>query len=169
MAISTIGSDGLASSSVGSTQLASSSVTRAKIGYAGAVLQVVNATYSTETTTTSSTFVDVGLSASITPTASTSKILVMLSSNGLSNNAGNTGLSIQVLRGASVIFTTDIGAAYQTADNDSAGSSGNYLDSPATTSSTTYKVQFKRYTGAGTSKINHYGTTSFLTLLEIAG
>ena len=159
----------MASSSVGSTQLASSSVTRAKIGYAGAVLQVVNATYSTETTTTSSTFVDVGLSASITPTASTSKILVMLSSNGLSNNAGNTGLSIQVLRGASVIFTTDIGAAYQTADNDSAGSSGNYLDSPATTSSTTYKVQFKRYTGAGTSKINHYGTTSFLTLLEIAG
>jgi len=157
MPISTIGSDGLASSAV----------TRPKIGYAGAVLQVVNATYSTDTTNGTTTYADTGLTATITPTSATSKILVLVNQSGINIDTINSGTSVQLLRTLTslVVFASFYG--FQTAGV-VMGASACYLDSPATTSATTYKTQFKRGAGSGTAYVQNNSSTSTITLMEIA-
>ena len=73
-------------------------------GAGGKVLQVVNATYSTSTTITSSSYTDTGLSASITPSSATSKVLVLVSQRLSTYRAvGQAGAGYQLLRGATVI------------------------------------------------------------------
>ena len=86
----------------GSTKIAVTSAGVAVTGLSkaslptGSVLQVVNATYSTYTTTSSSTFADTGLTATITPTSATSKILVLLNVNGVAKETGNTGCALRL-------------------------------------------------------------------------
>jgi len=138
----------------------------------GKVLQVVNATYGTAAQIASTTWTDTGLTASITPSATTSKVLVLVQMNGVGKSgSAAAGVGFRVLRGASSIIQFEELAGYSAAnDNDIGGSGTTYLDSPATTSSTTYKVQFNNYGGAsGNAKINRAGggTTSTITLLEI--
>jgi hypothetical protein len=140
---------------------------------AGSVLQVVNATYSTLVSSASATFADTGLTVSITPKFATSKILILVDMNGCSAYTTTSSLGLQLLRGASIILTfeTIAGSFPSIATNGSIGSSStNYLDSPATTSSTTYKVQLARTSGSGTVYVNNYitGTASTITLMEIA-
>ena len=113
----------------------------------GSVLQVVQAT-KTDTASTSSGFADTGLSASITPTSATSKILVMVSLGGVSGN--NTSFKAKLVRDSTSIYVGDAAgsrpqasAQGQTSNDYSVQSmTFSYLDSPATTSATTYKVQF---------------------------
>ena len=139
---------------------------------AGSVLQVVNATYSTEVNFTSTSYSDTGLTASITPKFSTSKILVLVSQNGCAKDSGNTRLGLQLLRGASVILANvENSACYDASSggNFIGGVSACYLDSPATTSSTTYKTQGNSFAGAtGSSRTQQSGATSSITLMEIA-
>jgi hypothetical protein len=140
----------------------------------GSVLQVVNATTSTETSSQSSTYADTTLTASITPLFSTSKILVLVNQGGCGKNANNTKLQLKLLRGSTVI--QDISGFGGVTDTTATNFFGNltscYLDSPATTSSTTYKTQFASgsnsqtvYLQATSSGVN---STSTITLLEIA-
>ena len=162
MAISTIGSAGLATGGIGRSNM-----------YTGAVLQVVNATYSTTVTNATSTYADTGLTASITPTSSSSKILVLIAQNGVSKLTNNTGVNMRLLRGAtSIVSMTDIvGFNSTTTDNRGQSISLCYLDSPATTSSTTYKTQFMSYNNNATVFVQDVGsgaTTSTITLMEIA-
>ena len=112
----------------------------------GSVLQVVQTT-KTDTFSTSSSYTSVtGLSVSITPTSSTSKILVMVSLGGISAN--NSSFKMGMYRGATPIYVgdtagsrTSTSAQGQTsADYAVQSSAWHYLDSPATTSSTTYQV-----------------------------
>ena len=139
---------------------------------AGKVLQVVQGTYSTETTTTSNnpTFVDTGLTASITPSSSSSKILVIAQIASPAKNGDNTSIYMRLRRDSTTIL--DVGKGWIAYDN-TTGSNGvagcplNYLDSPATTSSTTYKVQFCTE-NFGTVRAQGSGTTSTILLLEIA-
>ena len=145
----------------------------------GSVLQVVQATYSTETTTTSTSFVDTNLSAAITPTSASSKILVLVNMNAqsyvTSGNARDTGGTFKVVRnstdiwGANTVnFYIDGGVSATLSFNILNLWSVNYLDSPATTSATTYKVQFKAISGR-TIGINSSSTAaSVITLVEIA-
>jgi hypothetical protein len=142
-------------------------------GGGGKVLQVVSATTSTAVTISTTTLTDSGITATITPTLSTSKILVMISANiclaaATTNEAGG-----RLFRGATSIL--DFGD-YALA-RDGAASGGNtenlvnhsitYLDSPATTSATTYKLQGKIRT-AGTMFFQFLGVcSSTITLLEI--
>lgn len=139
----------------------------------GNVLQVVNATYSTTVASTSTTFADTGLTASITPKFSTSKILVLATVNGVQKNATNTALGTQLLRNSTNITQIDgLGTYTNSAQVNSSSVSINYLDSPATTSATTYKVQFNNQTGTGTVQVQAYYSTisvSSITLMEIAG
>jgi len=114
------------------------------------VLQVVSATKTdTFATDPSSSFIDVtGLSVSITPSSTSSKVLINTSISG----GGSTGVSIahfRLLRGSTVIYAGDsagsrtLGFA-QSIDSDANASehvSGVFLDSPSTTSATTYKIQ----------------------------
>jgi len=137
----------------------------------GSVLQVVNATYSTQLVTTSTSYVDTGLSASITPTSATSKILICVQQTGLGKLAGdgNQRIALNILRNSTQLTQFEIGAAYtgSSVNNVVGGSGTNYLDSPATTSSVTYKTQVK---GFGTSNVyvNYDSCTSTITLMEIA-
>ena len=118
----------------------------------GKVGQVVSATKTDTFTTTSSTYVDLtGLSVSITPTAATSKILVMAQVSGMGsvNNAIGFG---QFMRGATAIGIGDAAGSrvqctflipFASLLAASFTQSPLFLDSPATTSATTYKIQIR--------------------------
>ena len=150
---------------------------------AGTVLQVVQTVKTDIFTTSSTSFVDVtGFSASITPTSATNKILVIAScyaSPSLANYAilgklvrGSTDIAIGDARGSStrVTFSTSASSA-----NWSSFFGVTFLDSPATTSSTTYKVQVAAESGStlliGGSYVSgaSYNGSSpiILTLMEI--
>lgn len=140
---------------------------------AGTVLQVVNATYGTEVQFTSTSYSDTGLTASITPTKSSSKILVLVNQSGCAKDGGNTRLGLQLLRGASIILANiEKSATYGngTGGNFVGGVCACYLDSPATTSSTTYKTQGNSFAGAGngSSRTQQDNVVSTITLMEIA-
>ena len=131
---------------------------------AGKIAQIVTATKTDTFTTTSSTFVDItGLSVSITPSAATSTILVLYKVMG-SNATTSEGGYIRLVRDSTAIFIGAsagnrtpvssqfwINSTYMTEDL-----SGVFIDSPATTSATTYKLQ-TRLTSAGTVCINRPG------------
>jgi len=137
----------------------------------GKVLQVVNATYSTSTSNSTNTFADTGLSLSITPTSATSTILVIVNQAGLSrgNQDDTNAVRLQLLRGATVIlgdFAGNVGS--NTSGYLWAGGSGaSYIDSPATTSSTTYKTQFKNNRNGALVSVQSDTSVSTITLLEI--
>jgi len=141
---------------------------------AGQVLQVVNATYSTQVSSSSTTFSDTGLTATITPKFATSKILVLVSQVGLGKDSADTRMQLKLLRGSTqIVYIEDIaGATSSSATNVFGGTSCNYLDSPATTSATTYKTQFANKAGTGNVYVQVFATTtptSTITLMEIAG
>ena len=131
----------------------------------GSVLQVVSASGGGVVISSSNSFVDTGLSAAITPSATSSKILVLVDQNLTSGAAGNwTGYGLY--RGSSSIK----GTSYIQRNGGSHMSEQlgyNYLDSPSTTSATTYKTMFKATTG--TAQVNDNSAPSTITLMEIAG
>jgi len=136
---------------------------------AGSVLQVVNATSTNSVSTTSASYTDTGLSASITPKSSSSKVLVIVSMGRIYSDATATYPTFNLVRGATQILEFDNITGYGAGAAAGGATSTNYLDSPATTSSTTYKVQFKRSAGSGTVQIGwNVNATATMTLMEIA-
>ena len=135
----------------------------------GSVLQVVTAYTSTAVTNNTSTLVSTGLSTSITPLFSTSKILVIASLSGIYKFTNNTGATIQLWRGAGNIQQFALTAAgsgttapmYITQTN-------TYLDSPATTSATTYTLYFASQQNIAGVTVQTNGDISAITLMEIA-
>jgi hypothetical protein len=134
---------------------------------AGSVIQVVSATYSTSTSSSSASYSDTGLTASITPTSSSSKILVIVSQSGLNTGSANNGINVKLVRGGTDLIVFAVAYNYS-AGGAICGASASYLDSPATTSSTTYKTQQARFAGAGTVSTQANGDASTITLMEIA-
>jgi hypothetical protein len=138
-------------------------------GGGGKVLQVVNATTSTITTNATSTYADTTLTATITPTLSTSKILVLVNQAGCQKDSSDTALQLQLLRDASVLIKIEgIGGYTGTAAQNLFGScSTSYLDAPATTSATTYKTQLASFNNSSRSGVQAQNSVSTITLLEI--
>jgi hypothetical protein len=137
----------------------------------GSVIQVVNAVYTTQTGNSTNVLADSGLTATITPLYSTSKILVIVDQNGCYNAGVAQGMQITLLRGASTLANLGIraGGDSVTGVTMSIGSvSGNYLDSPATTSATTYKTQFSSLGNVAAVYVQVYSSASTITLMEIA-
>ena len=136
---------------------------------AGSVLQVVNATYSTEVANSTSTFADTGLTATITPKFATSKILVLVNQADVMK-ANATSIQLRLLRGATVISTLSEIILYTNSAASNIGSVGtNYLDSPATTSATTYKTQFTSRENIAYVRVQFNSVaSSTITLMEIA-
>jgi hypothetical protein len=144
----------------------------------GRVLQVVNATYSTYTSFSSATLADLGLSATITPSSSSSKILVFTDlAGGIAVTTTSAGANVKLLRGSTIIVnleqTAGIMSGTSTERNWGAFGSSSYLDSPATTSATTYKIQVANTNGSGNIYVNNYALTAnsatcTMTLMEIA-
>ena len=138
----------------------------------GHVVQVVQGTTSTVVSATSS-FVDTGLTASITPSATSSKILVMVQQAGCNPANTFTGpLDIKLQRGTTDIHKFGLSLFYVNPDLGSGFRSvvnANFLDSPSTTSATTYKTVFKANNG-GTSRVqtDNANSVSTIILMEIA-
>jgi hypothetical protein len=142
---------------------------------AGNVLQVVNATYSTYTSFSTSTFVDSGLTVSITPTSSSSKILVFVSLAGVGKANSDTAFVARLLRNSTSISNMEgnAGSSGSSSANGIGTVAMTYLDSPTTTSSTAYKVQCLSAGNAASTRINDYysganPSVSTITLMEIA-
>jgi hypothetical protein len=110
------------------------------------VVQIVEGSTTTVVTTTSGSFVDTGLTVSITPTSASNKVLILLSQNTqMSRAQSSCGVFFEVLRDATALFTgicdNLLAVGNSTDTNKQDTWAFQYLDSPATTSATTYKVQ----------------------------
>ena len=136
----------------------------------GSVLQVVVGTSTSAQTTTSTSYVNYSsLNTSITPTSSTSKILVIAGALNIFNGAANANMQITLYRGS-----TNLGGGNGYFAYLYGSSTGNYaypltityVDSPATTSSTTYGIYGK--TSSGTMDFNNGGSQLSMILMEIA-
>jgi len=138
-------------------------------GVRGKVLQVIYANHNTTLSTTSTNLVTTGLAATITPSNTSNKVLITVSIPLRLN--GDLAIDISLYKASSQIFLVgnDAGDNGTSAHENLGQYSFTYLDSPSTTSSTTYTV-YARSTGGGASLIvmgnNQYGT---ITLQEIAG
>ena len=138
---------------------------------AGTVLQVVSATYSTETSSSSSSWADTGLTATITPTASSSKIMIFATFSEVykTNSNGNNSVGLKLLKnGSDLIPMTNATLYTGSATNNQGSAAFSYLDSPASTSALTYKVQFRNLVTASAVLVQSNGMPSTLTLMEIA-
>jgi hypothetical protein len=138
----------------------------------GKVLQVVFASTNTNTTNSTNVYADTTLTGSITPSAATSSVLVLVTMAGLVKSSGNSGnaLGLRVLRGGTTIHETDALMLLNNVAEEVFGTSfaANIVDSPATTSSTTYKVQLKNlFNGASVSAGYGLDNASTITLIEI--
>ena len=137
----------------------------------GKILQVVSANYSTAVTTTSTSYVTTGLTAAITPSAASSKVLIISNTTGYMS--ANAVLYVTAFRGtvAGTNLSSAGGAAsmsqtYNTAGVGLSALIVNYLDSPATTSSQTYTIGFKVSGGTGTVQSANDSMSS-ITLIEV--
>ena len=138
---------------------------------AGSVLQVVYGSTSTFVSSSSSTYADTGLSVSITPKSSTSKILVLVDHNGTNKDgSGGVYMGVRIVRNSTTILTYGTGEGLSSATLVRFGStSASYLDSPATTSATTYKTQFSSVGNNASVALQVDSAVSTITLIEIAG
>jgi hypothetical protein len=144
----------------------------------GSVIQVVNVTYNTVVTSTSTSYADTGLTASITPTSASSKILIIVAQPiNVFASSSKAECATKLLRNS-----TDLNAQTSNRNANAVEASGasfvqtghyystSYLDSPATTSSVTYKTQGALQATTGSAMIvwQRDGAMSQITLMEIA-
>ena len=164
----------------GVLQLQANGVTQATISSAGfsapgTVLQVQAVTTTTMVSTTSSSFTATGLTASITPKFSTSKILVLVSMGSIENDGAGSGVNLNLYRNSTSLESFGIINGYWSNGTTNAvtatvtsGGSALYLDSPATTASTTYSVSFASNNNSSNVKVQANGAASNMILMEIA-
>jgi hypothetical protein len=148
----------------------------------GKVLQVVTATSTTETSIASTSFVDTNLSVTITPTLATSKVMILISQNVYisSGSEAYSSSGYRLMRDATSIF--DASGLYKQAVGIYGETLSNpknmtivtyfpvsYLDSPSTTSATTYKTQMNMSSTAGSrySAAQNANSVSSIIALEI--
>ena len=136
----------------------------------GGVIQVRYGFTTTQTVNNTSTYADSGLSATITPTRSDSKIIVMASLNCVQKN-NNTYVKVRVVRDSTEIAKIDEGSGYTNdSSNNIVGSiSCHLLDSPATTSAVTYKLQFASVSNISTTLVQVNSALSSMILMEVSG
>ena len=138
----------------------------------GKVLQVVSASITTSASIATGTYTDTNLTATITPTSSTSKILVLVMTHYYWSRSGSeANVRVQLLRDATSIGNINGDFFWGHFNSGSTSQEGRntlpitFLDSPATTSATTYKTQ--ALTQSGTSTVWNNGLGSTITLMEI--
>ena len=145
-------------------------------GAGGGVIQTVQTVDNTATTAISTTsYTDAGsLNVSITPTTTSNKILIVATTNIQAFvNSQEVSIGLRLLRGSSEIIEYPYAAVLE------AGTSGNgrifynmnhtasFLDSPSTTSSTTYKIQLKTYSTSNSMKVQYNQNSSKSTILAM--
>jgi hypothetical protein len=134
------------------------------------VVQIVASNYSTVASVSSTSFTDTGLTATITPTSASNNILVFWSQGGLVKSAGGAanGVVLKLLRGATQIgYAENLGYTNSVLINTPGNASLTILDSPATTSATTYKSQFCNGTNGASVTVQSASSNSTLVLMEV--
>ncbi len=157
-------------------------------GGGGGIIQVKHTTKSsTFTHAASSSFADItGLSVDITPTSNTSKIFIMLCVQFSSGGSGGSRVQFRLMRGGTAIAIGDTAGNRLRVSGGSEASGGggnmksstiNFLDSPSTTSATTYKVQAVAPDGNGfqlnktvvdSNASSYHRTASHITVMEVS-
>ena len=142
----------------------------------GKVLQVVHIQTTTQDSTSSTTFSDTSITATITPSSASSKVLILMNTF-CAKTAGdaNNRLLMRLLRGATDLssglaygsFTADYGFFQASATRFYGTMAYNYLDTPSTTSATTYKIQLKNGSATAEVQTSAGNAPSTMTLLEI--
>ena len=158
------------SSVAGSTITGSQSIPKSTLP-TGCVLQVVSTTLAPNSvSTTTSPWVQSNMTASITPSSSTSKVLVIVSCYLYVSASSATGCLTVYRNNTTNLASAGYGFATVFGNSSSIETAGsfNYLDSPATTSSTSYTVWVSRQDGAGTAYAGASNRNSTITLMEIA-
>jgi hypothetical protein len=134
----------------------------------GKVLQVVFGNTLTQATSTSASFADTGITASITPSSASNKVLAIFNVNGIFKNTTDTYADIRFLRDATVLFTSGRNCVSDNTDAATSSTSISILDTPATTSAITYKAQFNSAAGTTQTRVQFLNvTTSTVILMEI--
>ena len=153
-------------------------ITALPAGVGGKVLQVVKGETNTEVSNTSTSYADTGLTATITPSATSSKILILVQQafELLTTDTDDTvGGNFRLMRDSTAIYKNgpsfSIYVRIQNADTPRIFNSYpmNYLDSPSSTSSITYKTQSVVYQSADALNAQSSGADSSIILMEIAG
>jgi len=139
---------------------------------AGSVLQVVQGTTTTEISESAGTETDTTLSAAITPSSTSSKILVMVSHGTCQSSNASAGnrIGMKLFRDSTEILYPITGVGYTISSlNQRDSISFNYLDSPSTTSAVTYKTKFWNQAATATVTMQVNNADSTIVLMEIAG
>jgi hypothetical protein len=137
----------------------------------GKVLQVVTATHATQTATTSTSFVTTGMTASITPSSTSNKILIIHTGAGGHNNTTDVAF-FTLFRGT--VAGTNLGTSqgllrlYSYAGVTNGSMAMTWLDSPATASSVTYTAGMRSGSASVTATAQIGSIPSSLTLMEIS-
>jgi len=153
--------------SSGTVGLAGAAVTRSQLP-TGSLLQVVQGNYANVTSTTSTSYVDTGLSATITPTAASSRILILVND---SLELLQAGTSVPFVIDRNGTKPVDPSVMMSNPTPDGITFSFSYLDSPSSTSALTYKLQFRNENGGYTTRFGSQSagfTYNTITLMEIA-
>jgi hypothetical protein len=132
------------------------------------ILQVVQGTTTTGASSSTTTYADTNLTATITPSSTSSKILVIASQQGLrkTNANANNALRLRLMRGATAIHNIANANLFSGTALEMRGScTAVYLDSPATTSATTYKTQFANDSATAAVEVQSGGTSTESTII----
>tara|TARA_E500000081_G_C6112314_1_gene343355 strand:- start:996 stop:1496 length:501 start_codon:yes stop_codon:yes gene_type:complete len=140
------------------------------IGGVGKIGQVVYGSTTTQVGSTSSTYADTNLSASITPSSASSKVLVLISMNCFIIGGSASSLDINIVRDSTTVIEYDR-ALYKADSATETQLFFQYLDSPSTTGATNYKSQMRRGSGAETVLTTYADSNgqsiSTITLMEV--
>jgi hypothetical protein len=138
----------------------------------GKILQAVQAIQSTEITTTSTSYVTTNCEASITPSSTSNKVLIMIAGSGRQNVDGNTAKYTVYKDDTTDLCTSDKGFSEISVTGGTFIKTPyviTFLDSPSTTSSVKYSLYMKNQNSSGGCRACHNNTDTTVTLMEIAG
>ena len=166
----------LADDAVDSDEIAAGAIDVAHLasGVGGKVLQVVSAKITNEFTSTSSTYADTNVTLAITPSSTSSKVLVMITLNGCISWNNDTYLQVALFRDSTEIYDLEAtgGETDTTAKSGYGSVACSYLDSPSSTSAVTYLVKGASANNNSYARFNADGANSrraesSITLMEI--
>mgnify|MGYP003111346528 CR=1 FL=1 len=135
---------------------------------AGSVVQVVQTQTATPADSTSATFADTTLTANITPSSTSNKILVIVDHTNV-QKTGSTQAGIKLFRGSTEIRESRYLGSTQEATRNHISVQILELDSPSSSSQITYKTQYNNEQATGTVSLQAGNQESTMTLMEIAG
>jgi len=175
MSKTTIPTGGITDGTIASGDLADDAVTAAKISDAvglGKIGQVVSATVSSDTEITTNSGTVAGATASITPTATSSKVIVLFHCPMLMDANSNAYAEVRLFRGSTqIMIASDITCYSYNNVTMTDFFSINFLDSPSSTSSLTYQCKFYEHGSSTLKLMDTSGSggvgTSSMTLMEV--